>query len=480
MKTLFEEVRSEQNLFSAWRHVKRSALSSSNDEIKGFAAEFEHQHQRHLKRIARQLREETFRFDEVKGVLKDKRQREKAGKDPRPIAIATLKNRVVQRAILQVLQPRKALDERDINTKFEPIEDPRLGLLNQVNRSRFGVGGLMRPFGGVRPAIKLIMDAMAEGGGYYYQSDIKAFFTKIPTADIVAKVRSETRDEKMAGLFEKGLEVNLYNKDELLTYAKLFPSNGTGVAQGSSLSAFAGNVLLFDFDHQLNKMGVTAVRYIDDLLIVSSSEQLLDQAIAFSENHLSSFGFSLYQTVTGSDKASRGECKTGFNFLGCTVQTNRCVPSPASRKKVSADVSETISASKRGINELIQQGKPLNPKYSRSATLYTLGKKIFGWQKSFAFCTDAHAFKLVDADVAGKVRDYEQWVQRKTGGLPNDKLMPILGIPTTEQLFRADVAERKNREERSRPTQPHPSPSSWDPNGTPNALDFRTPAPRQT
>ncbi|WP_139051927.1 hypothetical protein [Roseibium sp. TrichSKD4] len=112
---------------------------------------------------------------------------------------------------------------------------------------------------------------------------------------------------------------------------------------------------------------------------------------------------------------------------------------------MSSDVSETISDSKKGINELIQQGKPFNPKHSRSATLHTLGKKIFGWQKSFAFCTDAQAFKLVDADVAGKVRDYEQWVQRKTSGLPHDKLMPILGIPITELLFKADVAKRKTK-----------------------------------
>lgn len=442
MKTLFEDVRSEQNLFSAWRHVKRSALSSSNDEIKGFASEFEHQHQRHLKRIARQLREETFIFDEVTGVLKDKKKREKVGKAPRPIAIATLKNRVVQRAILQVLQPRKAIDERDIHTKFEPVEDRRLGALNLVNRSQFGVGGLMRPFGGVRPAIKLIMDAMAKGDGYYYQSDIKAFFTKIPTPGIVEKVRAETHDEKLAALFTKGLEVNLNNEAELVSYSSLFPKNRRGVAQGSSLSAFAGNVLLFDFDHQLNNMGVTAVRYIDDLLIVSNSEETLDDAMSFSERHLGSFGFSLYQAVAGSDKAARGECKTGFNFLGCTIQTNRCVPSSASRKKLIANVNEAISASKNGINKLLQQGKELSPKHSRSAVLHTLGKKVFGWQKSFAFCTDAQAFNLVDTEVAVKVRDYEQWVQRKTRKLSNDKLMLILGTPNTAQLFNADAAKR--------------------------------------
>lgn len=141
MRTLFADTRSEPNLFSAWRHVKRSALNSRNTKIQGDAAEFEHQHQRHLKRIADQLRENRFIFDDVEGVLKDKKKREAEGKDPRPIAVASIKNRVVQRAILQVLQPRTARDAREINTKHQPKEDPRLGRLNLVNRSEFGVGG---------------------------------------------------------------------------------------------------------------------------------------------------------------------------------------------------------------------------------------------------------------------------------------------------------------------------------------------------
>ena len=97
MADLFDEVRSASNLFSAWRHVKRSALQSKNTKIRGHAGEFEHNHQRHLKRIAAQLREDRFIFDDVEGVLKDKRKRLAAGKDPRPITVASIKNRVVQR-----------------------------------------------------------------------------------------------------------------------------------------------------------------------------------------------------------------------------------------------------------------------------------------------------------------------------------------------------------------------------------------------
>ncbi len=304
MGELYKSVRSAANLHAAWRHVRRSAQSSKNDEIRGHASEFEHQHQRHIDRIASQLREGRFQFDDVEGVLKDKKKREKEGKDPRPLIVATITSRVVQRAILQVLQPRRVVDPTDPNTKHIPKVDERLGRLNSVNSSRYGVGGLMRPYGGVGPAIELVMEAMRSGADHYFQSDIKAFFTKIPTAAVVSTIRSETGDDSLADLFSEALKVNLANKEELLSYANLFPQNGEGVAQGSSLSAFAGNVLLYDLDHELNAMGVTAVRYIDDVFMLSNDPSALERAIQHATNTLTNLGFSLYKPAPGSSKAS--------------------------------------------------------------------------------------------------------------------------------------------------------------------------------
>jgi hypothetical protein len=252
-------------------------------------------------------------------------------------------------------------------------------------------------------------------------------------------VLDETGDEELTKLFSRGLEVNLANKDELLKYARIFPSGGIGVAQGSSLSAFAGNVLLYDFDHELNDMGVTAVRYIDDLLIVASSKKLLEDAVAFSEKRLGSLRFSLYKPVPGSDKASQGECKNAFKFLGCTLQPNRCVPSKQSIANLSAEVSKTMSASKRGIKELLSKGQPLDSKLSQSAILHTLGKKIYGWEKSFSFCTDSQEFKRLDTDIVTKVSDYEGWIRNKIESLPAMDRMQILGIPSTQKLFENDT-----------------------------------------
>lgn len=441
VRTLFEEVRSEQNIFSAWRHVKRSALTSGNHDIRGKASEFEHAHQRHLKRIIGQLRSGRFVFDPVEGVLKDKRKRLAAGKDPRPIAISTIQNRVVQRAILQVLQPRQARNLRDPETRYETVRDDRLGRINDVNRSKYGVGGLIFPHGGVRPAIETIMAAIDSGAKFYFQSDIRSFFTKIPTDKVVDFVRDETGDELFVELFATALEVHLGNEDELIGYTHLFPKGGIGVAQGSSLSAFAGNVLLYEMDQKLNTMGVTAVRYIDDILMVSADLASIDAAKGYAERTLADFEFGLYTPADGPDKAAQGECSKSINFLGCTLQPKRCVPSTKSIDNMKEGVRETLASSKAAIKDSLAKGTSLNSRHSQSATLDTLGKRIYGWQKSFAFCNRRQPFEHLDDYVSRQVADYHSVVARLLSQADHRVKAMILGVASTADMF--DRAQTK-------------------------------------
>ncbi len=442
MASLFENVRSEQNVFSAWRHVKKSAMSSANGDIRGAATEFEHSHQRHIRRIITQLREGRFKFDPVTGVLKDAKKRIAVGKDPRPIAIATLKNRIVQRAILQILQPRTAIDSKDVNTRYRIERDERLGAINEVNKSKYGVGGLMHPYGGVEPAIRLIREAIDGGSKYFYQSDIKSFFTRIPTKTVVEFVRTQTQDDALSDLFEYALALHLDNEEELQSYASLFPKGGIGVAQGSSLSAFAGNVLLYDLDHELNKMGVTAVRYIDDILMVGEDKKVLDAAISHAGETLESFGFGLYAPAKGSDKAASGECSNAINFLGCTIQPRRCVPSTASTERLKTDVTKAISESKIAIQAFLKKGNSFHPKNSKTATLDAIGKRIYGWQKAFAFCTDAQPFEQLDRYIDRQISDYESALLRMLVGASTPTRTKVLGIPSTHEMFLNNVRKR--------------------------------------
>ncbi|TPW30325.1 hypothetical protein FJU08_11640 [Martelella alba] len=434
MKTLFDEVRSEKNIFAAWRHVKRSALNSESPKIRGEAAEFEHKHQSHLRKIIAELRNKTFEFDSVEGVLSDKKARESKGKSPRPITISSMSNRVVQRAILQVLQPRQALNVSDIDTRFATIEDARLRKINEVNRSQFGVGGLMRPYGGVKPAVEFILDAMANGAKYYYRSDIKAFFTRIPTSQVIDFVRQETKDDDLCELLGEALEVRLNNAKKLGGYAGLFPSDGIGVAQGSSLSAFAGNILLFDMDHGLNELGVRAVRYIDDLVILAKTESDLDKAVEYAKKSLEAFGFSLYDPAAGSDKAARGMCSSAIQFLGCTIQPNRCVPSRESKLKLRDSIFEIFDASQSAIGRLGNGADSFDRRKSVAVVLDKVSKKYYGWKKAFDFCSDVSFFLDLDKIIDERSIRYHSYVTRILNKLPDNLKSVALGVSSLNSL----------------------------------------------
>ena len=99
----------------------------------------------------------------------------------------------------------------------------------------------------------------------------------------------------------------------------------------------------------------------------------------------------------------------------------------------------------RGGNDQLSKGKSLDLKLSQSAVLHTLGRKIYGWQKSFAFCTDSQEFKRLDTDIVSKVSDYEGWIRKKTGPLQAEERMQILGIPSTQKLFENDTGQGLSR-----------------------------------
>lgn len=89
----------------------------------------------------------------------------KPGKTPRPIVIASLTSRIVQRAILDVCQSDK------------PSIQKKLGLLPSLLQTPTSVGGL--PNKGVKTAIEIIERARLGGATHYVRSDIQAFFTRI-------------------------------------------------------------------------------------------------------------------------------------------------------------------------------------------------------------------------------------------------------------------------------------------------------------
>ena len=130
--------------------------------------------------------------------------------------------------------------------------------------------------------------------------------------------------------------------------------------------------------------------------MVAHDEETLETAIKYAERTLTELGFGLYSPESASDKAARGECKNGINFLGCMIQPNRCVPSKKSISNLKKNVADILSKSKSDIKNYLTTGKIFSSRYSHSSTIDTIGKHIYGWQKSFAFCNKRGDFERID------------------------------------------------------------------------------------
>ena len=411
------------NLHSAWRHVRKSAQQSSNPDIRNAAEEFEEKSPTKLRSIQGRLSARTYKFPAAHGVLKDKKKREKKGKPPRPIVIGTLEGRVVQRAILQVLQP----DEK------HPLY-ALLGAIRHINESPYGIGGIPHPYGGVEVGMKYVLEDINNGDSHFFKSDIKAFFTKINHDAVADFVFAHTGDSEIQAIFKQGLEVELDNKEELGKYFDLFPNKGIGVPQGSSLSAFAGNVLLYEFDRMLNDGETRAYRYIDDVIILGKSNDAVQKARSAAIVWLKKKGMTLYDPAQSPDKAEMGKIDKGFTYLGCKIMPNQVSPCKPSMVNLTKKIDSEITSCKKFITETLEEDKPRKVETAYIQSLNRIDRIIYGWAKSFSFCNDRLPFINLDKEIDTKLRKYEEWYDDRRKSLPLLQRRRILGISCLQDV----------------------------------------------
>ena len=243
-------LRKTKALHSAWRKVYSNGIRSKSLDTKNLVKEFNNNAHSNIERIYRQLLHDKFKFAPAKGIPIPRPL-----KAPRPIVLAPIANRIVQRSILDVLQAERSIDKY-VNTPFS------FGAIKDYHQPK-----------GVHNAVKAVQNAIAKSAKWYIQSDIKDFFTKIPKRMVLDIVSSLIHDKKFIELFTAAIDVELENMVELGGKAKLFPIYEIGVAQGCCLSPLIGNILLHDFDTQMNGRRVVCLRYIDDFIILADTKK---------------------------------------------------------------------------------------------------------------------------------------------------------------------------------------------------------------
>ena len=379
-------------MVSAWHAIRRNAETSQQERTKLTARKFGENLPANLRKLQTRLLN-GYRFDLAYGATPPKGGG-KPGK--RPIVVAPLEDRIVQRAILDVLQ-----DAHEIEGVQRVLQTPT------------SIGGIKGR--GVEHAIKLFQERVEAGDHYVAGSDISGFFTKIPRANVIEFLKTQRVELEFVSLVERALSVELSNAEKLSEDdRKLFPTGPYGVAQGCPLSALAGNIVLEEFDQKMNGRGITCVRYIDDFIVIGKSKQAVLKAMSAAKAHLSLLDMNIYDPIESPSKAFF--CKIGDPkvFLGYKLIPGVYPPSDAACNNLMNRIASLIASGQTAISKAVTGRALTSQDRCYVQTLYAIDNTLKGWRASLRVSNCPEVFSQLDIQIDRRLSDFRAFYLSKT------------------------------------------------------------------
>ncbi len=269
---LMESIVDVQNIDRAWRKVRANRGAPGPDGIK--IDEFPEHFRGQWPAVRQQLLDGTYVPSPARRVSIPKED----GTE-RHLGIPNVQDRLVQQAILQILTP---------------IFDPGFSASSfgfRANRSAHG-------------AIMQVQEHIGNGFRHCVDMDLSKFFDRVQHDVLLARVSRKVHDKRLLKLIGRFLRAGIMVDTD-------FQPSTEGTMQGGPLSPLLANVLLDDFDKELEKRGLRFVRYADDFLVFTKTEKAADRVYKSVGDYLT----RKLKLVVNHQKSRT--CKTdGVEFLG--------------------------------------------------------------------------------------------------------------------------------------------------------------------
>jgi len=391
---LIDKVYAELNLYSAARKVTGKAKAAGVDGQSCDA--FEEHLLVETRQLAEQIKAQTYRPHAVRRVPIPKPGRPN---ETRPLGIPTVRDRVVQRAIVNVI---------------EPILD------HQFHERSFG----FRHGRGAHDALRIVEQKIQEGYVYVVDADLKSYFDTIPKDRLLNLIKEHISDSRMLKLIKLFLDQNIM--EELREWTPI-----AGVPQGAVLSPVLSNLYLNPLDHEMSDAGFEMVRYADDFVVLCRSEFEAEVALQMITEWVEQAGLTLHPTKT---KIVDSRVKS-FAFLGYSFRGDKIYPRRESLAKLKARIRELTPRKRSG---------------SMASIAKELNRVLVGWFRYFRHCRWT-IFKELDGKIRSRLRRLQLQRHRKNPERltrqrrwPNDYFAKVGLYSLREAHFRFDQSVNGN------------------------------------
>jgi len=238
---LMEKICEPANLNRAYKRVKANKGAPGIDgmtvnELYGWLAG-------HKGELIASLLNGSYQPQEVRGV-----EIPKPGGGMRQLGIPTVVDRLVQQAILQVL---------------EPLLEPTF------SESSYG----FRPGRNAHQALRRGAEHVTEGRGIVVDIDLEKFFDRVNHDILMSRLARRVRDRRLLRIIRRFLEAGMMQEGVCVKRYE-------GTPQGGPLSPLLANLLLDDLDKELERRGHSFCRYADDCNIYVGSQAAGERVMA--------------------------------------------------------------------------------------------------------------------------------------------------------------------------------------------------------
>ena len=364
-------------LTQSWGQLNKQAAAG----IDGISiAKYKSKLPENIQRLTQQLRNKSFRANDIKRVFIPK-----ANGKQRPLGLPTIDDKLVQQGVSQILQN---IWEQD----FLP--------------NSYGY----RPNKSAHKAVhSLRLNLQFKGYGYIVEADIKGFFDNMNHDWLMRMLEQRIDDKSLLGLIKQWLKARIKSPDGC------FHKPESGTPQGGVISPILANIYLhYALDLWFEKTvkprmkgRAMLIRYADDFVVAFQYGIDADNFYRVLPKRLNKFGLSVAPEKTHLKRFSRFHPgrKRSFQFLGFefywSLDANKkpIVRRYTAPKKLKAAMSEFYQWIK------FNRSRPLKE------TMPILKRKLMGFQNYFGLPDNSRSLSRLSHYVS---RSLYKWLNRRS------------------------------------------------------------------